>query len=138
MIPKRKPAAANRQQRRATGTHVKTQKRGKPPTGPSPLVDAFKRIIVDNDATVVVSSGLMMGEKGWMFHREKEFTYAVTGGKTRVSLHAMPMYCDPKIHSKFKKLITNGDFGKGCIRFKPDAEVDVKLIAQFIRECAKS
>jgi hypothetical protein len=136
VIAKRKPIAVNRKARRAQGLRLAKLKR--PPQGPSPLIEAFKRIIVANDTSVSQSSGLMMGEKGWMFHRSGEFTYAVTAGKSRVTLHAMPMYCEPKIHDAYKKRIANGDFGKGCIRFKPDANVDLDLIAAFICDCAKA
>ncbi|MSO97874.1 MAG: hypothetical protein EXR11_06605 [Rhodospirillaceae bacterium] len=135
MIPKRKPLAANRKSRRAQGVRLIKLKR--PPQGPSVLIEAFKRIIVENDQSVSMSAGLMMGEKGWTFHRAGEFRYAVASGKTRVTLHALPMYCQPKIHTAYKKRIANGDFGKGCIRFKFDAKVDLDVIATFIRDCAE-
>ena len=135
MIPKRKPTAANRKARRAQGVRLTKPKR--PPQGPYALIEAFKRVIVENDPSVSMSLGLMMGEKGWTFHRAGEFRYAVASGKTRVTLHALPMYCQPKIHAAYKKRVPNGDFGKGCIRFKFEADVDLNVIAAFIRDCAK-
>jgi hypothetical protein len=138
MLPQRKPKAANRHTRRAQGVKLVKIKRGGPPSGPSSLVALLKRTIDDNDAAVVATEGIMGGEKGWLFHSDGEFKYAIGVGKTRVTLHAMPMYANRQIHSCYKKLITNGDFGKGCIRFKPDATVDASIIARFIRDCAKA
>ncbi len=138
MIPKRQPIAANRATRRAEGIKLIKIKRGKPPSGPSPLIEAFKRAITENDPSVSITQGLMTAEKGWLFHRKDEFMYAVTASKTRVTLHAMPMYCNEAIHRVYKKLIVNGDFGKGCIRFKPHDTVDIRLIARLIADCAKA
>ena len=138
MIPKRQPIAANRATRRAEGIKLIKIKRGKPPSGPSPLIEAFKRTITENDPSVSITQGLMTAEKGWLFHRKGEFMYAVTASKTRVTLHAMPMYCNEAIHRVYKKLIVNGDFGKGCIRFKPHDTVDISLIARLIADCAKA
>jgi hypothetical protein len=138
MLPQRKPKAANRHTRRAQGVHLVKVKRGGPPSGPSCLVALLKRAIDDNDATVVATEGIMSDEKGWLFHRAGEFKYAIGVGKTRVTLHSMPMYANPQIHRSYKALITNGEFGKGCIRFKPDATVDAAIIARFIRDCAKA
>jgi hypothetical protein len=144
MIPKRKPAPANRKARRAAGLNaVKPKSKPGGPRGPSgvALADRLSRVVAANDASVTRSDGLMMGEKGAVFHRAKDgaavFAYAVTVGKNRVTLHAMPMYCEPKIHAAYKKRIKTGHFGKGCIRFKPAAEVDLDVIAAFVRDCAR-
>ena len=102
------------------------------------ISEAFKRTITENDPSVSITQGLMTAEKGWLFHRKDEFMYAVTASKTRVTLHAMPMYCNEAIHRVYKKLIVNGDFGKGCIRFKPHDTVDIRLIARLIADCAKA
>jgi hypothetical protein len=138
MLPKRKPTAANRHTRRAQGVKLVKVKRGGPPAGPSPLVALLKRAIDDNDPAVVATEGIMGGEKGWLFHSDGACKYAIGVGKTRVTLHSMPMYANPQIHRSYKKLINNGDFGKGCIRFKPDAAIDATIIARFIRDCAKA
>jgi hypothetical protein len=141
MIPQRKAAPANRKARRATGLVRSRAKTGgpKPPAG-ARLAEALARTIAANDPAVTRGDGLIMGEKAAMFHRpgagKPVFAYAVAVGKSRVTLHAMPMYCEPKIHKAFKKRIAGGDFGKGCIRFRPDAAVDMGVVAEFIRACA--
>jgi len=136
MIPKRQATPANRQTRRAQGIKLVKVKGGKPPSGPSPLLAILKRVIEANDDSVAGTAGRMMGEKGWLFHCEGKFKYAVVAGKTRVTLHALPMYENQSIHRTYQNLISNGDFGKGCIRFKPDATLDESVIARFIRDCA--
>lgn len=144
MIPKRKPVPANRATRRAqdAGRTKSRVKSGgpKPPSGLK-LAEALARTIAANDATVTRNDGVMGGEKGVVFHRtaggKSVFAYAVTAGKSRVTLHAMPMYSEPKVHAAFKARVAGGDFGKGCILFKPDATVDLNVIAELIRACAK-
>jgi len=132
MIPKRKPEPGNRRARRAAG--MKTIKIKRPP--PTSLADILVRLIIENDPSVTGNPGLLMGEKGVVFHRGSDFAYAVTTGKTRVTLHVMAIHCQPELHARYKKLIRNGDFGKGCIRFKPDASVEQDVVAQLIRDCA--
>ncbi|MDX2142890.1 MAG: DUF1801 domain-containing protein [Rhodospirillaceae bacterium] len=140
MIPKRKPLPGNRKSRRAAGLAPRIKRGG--PKGPSgaQLAEQLARAVAANDASVARIDGLMMGERAVMFHRTVDgksvFAYAVTAAKNRVTLHAMPMYCAPAIHAAFKKRIANGDFGKGCIRFKPGAEMDMNVIAELIRACA--
>lgn len=133
-VAQRKPKPANRRARRAAGIQRPARK-PKPPSGAG-LVEILRRVVRDNDPSVIECRGLLMGEAGWTFHRDGRFAYAVTQGKTRVSLHAMPMYCEPAIHAAYVKRIRDANFGKGCIRFKPDAEVDVDLLAEFIGACA--
>ncbi len=79
-----------------------------------------------------------MGESGVIFREEGEFKYAITEGRDRVTLHALPMYCNSAVHSRFKKLLKGTSFGKGCIRFKATSEVDLSHLAQFIQACADS
>jgi hypothetical protein len=137
MIPKRQPIALNRKTRRAEGIKLIKIKRGKPPSGPSSLIEALKRVITENDSAVSMTEGLMMAEKGWLFHRDGQFMYAVTSNKTRVTLHVMPMSRNDTIRRAYQKLIANGDFGKGCIRFKLNDNVDLGVIARLICDCAK-
>jgi hypothetical protein len=101
------------------------------------MVTLLRRLVRHNDPKAVESQGLLMGERGWLYHRAGHFAYAVTAGAKRVTLHALPMYCDPALHAAGRRLIPEGDFGKGCVRFKPDAEVDATVLARFIRACAR-
>jgi hypothetical protein len=132
MIPKRKPIPGNRKARRAEGVKLIKPKRGGGGGGGPSLAEALKRVIADNDPSVVMSAGLMLGEKGWLFHRQGRFAYAVTSGKG-VTLHAVALHGD--IHADFKKRIPMGEFGKGLIKFKPDAKVDLNVIAALVQAC---
>ena len=137
MIPKRKPLPANRKARRAEGVKLVKIKRGGGSSGRPSLVERLKAAIQSHDPSVVMSPGLVTGETGWLFHRAGVFTYAVVAGKSRVTLHVVPMQDDQARHARYKKLIPTGEFGKGCIRFKPDAPVDVAVIARLIQEYAE-
>lgn len=135
-VAKRKPQPANRRARRALGLRSANTK-PKPPSGDD-VVETLRHLVRDNDASVTESRGLIMGESGWTFHRDGRFAYAVTRGKTRISLHAMPMYCNPEIHAAYAKRVRGANFGKGCIRLKLDAEVDRDILGEFIRACARA
>ncbi len=133
MIPKRKPVPINRKTRRAEGIKlIKPKRGGGGGDGGASLAEALKRVIADNDPSVVMSAGLMLGEKGWLFHRDGRFAYAVTTGK-EVTLHAVALHGD--IHADFKKRIPMGVFGKGLIKFKINAEVDLNIIAALVQAC---
>lgn len=131
MLPKRKPVPANRKARRAEGVKLIKPKRGGGDGG-TPLAEALKQVIITHDPSAEMSPGLLLGEKGWLFHRDGRFAYAVTTGKG-VTLHAVALHGD--IHAAFKKRLPVGDFGKGCIRFKSDAKVDMNVIADLIQAC---
>jgi len=137
VIPKRKPIPANRKARRAEGIRLIKPKRGGGSFGPS-LLNALIATINDHDPDVVMSPGLMMGEKGWLFHAHGAFRYAVVAGKTRISLHAVALQVHPTLYAAYKKRISFGDVGKSNIRFKPDAKVDLAVMAAFIQDCAKA
>lgn len=136
-VAKRKPVPANRRARRAAGVTAIEIKRPRPPSGAA-LVAALRRLICENDSHAVESPGIMMGERGWLYHRNGDYAYAVAQGKTRVTLHLMPMYCDPSIHKAYAGRVRGGDFGKGCIRFKFDAEPEWDKLTDLVRRCAQS
>lgn len=98
----------------------------------------IKHLILEHDPNVIAKTGKMMGEAGILFHENGDFKYAITSSDTRITVHAMPMYCNEKIHKKYTKLFKEASFGKGCIRFKAKAPFDFDTFEKFIRECSGS
>jgi hypothetical protein len=96
----------------------------------------LKKLVLACDGKVKASKGEVMGEEGYVFFEDERMKYAITLGEKRTTLHAVPMYCVPAIKGKFEKKIA-GNFGKGCIRFAPGAELDTKVLEAFLKECAK-
>lgn len=98
----------------------------------------IKKLILQNDPSVIAKNGKIMGEAGILFHQDGDFKYAITANSSRITLHAMPMYCNEKIHKKYSKLLPEASFGKGCIRFKTKDRLDFNLLKKFIRECCSN
>jgi hypothetical protein len=101
-------------------------------------VGALKQIILKNDLRVKMSKGKMMGEEGLLFHEGNDFKYAITSSPERITLHSLPMYCNQEIHRKYKPLFIGSSFGKGCIRFKPNVDMNTDLLASFVKDCSAS
>jgi hypothetical protein len=43
----------------------------------------------------------------------------------------------PTIYEKYKALLMNANFQKGCINFKKKDEMPLKIIEELISECSK-
>jgi len=46
------------------------------------------------------------------------FKYGLSSVKNYMSLHVLPIYGSASLHSKYKALLLNANFQKGCINFK--------------------
>jgi hypothetical protein len=134
MIPKRKAEPGNRKARRAAGVKLIKVKRGGGGGGDAALAEALKAIVAQSDPVALMSAGILEGERGWLFHKDGHFAYAVTASKTHVTLHVVALHGER--HASFKKRLPQGVFGKGLIRFPSDAKVDMTIIADLIRACA--
>lgn len=100
-------------------------------------ISIIKKIILRHDQAVAASNGILMGSKGILFNESKKLKYAIIPTSKGITVHSIPMYCNKSLHSKYKKRFIDAIFGKGCIRFKLNQEIDVVLLSLFIRDCAK-
>ena len=57
--------------------------------------------------------------------------------KKHMSLHLLPIYSNPTLHSKYKELLPKAKFQKGCINFTSEEEVPIKILKSLLKECAK-
>lgn len=101
------------------------------------LLTAIHHIIVDGDKSVVGEVGLMMGKEMILYKAKGIFKYGLSGVKAYMSLHAMPIYGDSKLHAKYEQLLNKARFQKGCINFKNAEEMPLDIVKQFIQDCAK-
>lgn len=101
------------------------------------LLQALHRIIAANDTTVTATVGPMMGKEMILYHAPGTFKYGLAGGKSHMSLHALPIYMNPALYEKYKQLMPRASFQKGCINFKSAGEVPQEIVAALIGDCAK-
>jgi len=94
-------------------------------------------IIMSNDKTVVAEVGTMMGKEMILYKAKGFFKYGLSGVKNYMSLHAMPIYASPKLHTRYEALLNKAKFQKGCINFKTAEEMPLDIATQLIADCSK-
>lgn len=63
--------------------------------------------------------------------------YGLSSMKKHMSLHILPIYASPTLHSKYKALMPSASFQKGCINFKSSEELPMNILKQLLEDCAK-
>jgi hypothetical protein len=54
-----------------------------------------------------------------------------------MSLHLLPMYVSTILYEKYKGLLKEANFQKGCINFKNKDEIQLKIVENLITDCSK-
>jgi hypothetical protein len=93
-------------------------------------------IIIDKDKTVVATIEPMMGKEMIMYKAKGMMKYALSSVKNYMSLHCLPMYGSPAIFNKYKALLPDAVFQKGCINFTSAKQMPLKIVKQLFTECA--
>jgi Domain of unknown function (DU1801) len=101
------------------------------------LLMELHEIIVLKDKTVTAEIGPMMGKDMIIYNAPGSFKYGLASVKKHMSLHVLPMYMNPAIYDKYKALMPDTGFQKGCINFNSKEEVPLKIVKELIAECAK-
>lgn len=94
-------------------------------------------LILDEDKSVDSKIGTMMKQEMILYNSRGTFRYGLASSKKYMSLHALPLYVSPHIHSKYASLLPNAAFQKGCINFNTEAEVPLEILRMLIADCAK-
>lgn len=102
-----------------------------------PVLSAIHELIVSTDKKVNAEPGTMMGKEMILYKSCGIFKYGLSGVKTHMSLHLMPIYGSPAIHSKYAKLLDKAKFQKGCINFKNEEQMPLHIVKQLLIDCAK-
>jgi hypothetical protein len=100
------------------------------------LLTKIHEIIIEDDITVKAEIEPMMG-KEMIIYKCNTFKYGLASVKNYMSLHVLPMYGSETLYSKYKALLPNANFQKGCINFKNEEEMPLKIVRQLIRDCSK-
>lgn len=100
------------------------------------LFTSIHEIILKEDKTVEPIVEPMMG-KDMIVYRAGVFKYGLSGMKNHMSLHMMPIYGSPALYEKYKALLPDARFQKGCINFKNEKELPLNILNQLIHDCSK-
>src|SRR3954471_382308 len=82
------------------------------------VMEPLHELILKKDKTVVAVVGAMMGKGMIIYSASGQFKYGLASVKNYFSLHLMPIYGVPALHAKYKALLPDAAFQKGCINFK--------------------
>ena len=100
------------------------------------LLSDIHAIIIAGDKTVSAVVEPMMGKDMIIYKVGGMMKYGLASVKKYMSLHVLPMYMAPNIYDKFKALLPDAIFQKGCINFSLADEMPADIIKLLIGDCA--
>ncbi|MFC0513301.1 hypothetical protein ACFFGT_03780 [Mucilaginibacter angelicae] len=100
------------------------------------LLTGIHNAITGNDASVIPVIGSMMGKQMILYNERCYMKYGLSVVKNHMSLHCMPIYMNPVLHSKYAALLPAAKFQKGCINFSNSNEVPLEIISALITDCS--
>ncbi len=100
------------------------------------LLSQLHGIIMENDKTVTPEIAPMMGKEMIMYNAPGSFKYGLSSVKKYMSLHVLPMYVSTIIYEKYKGLLKEASFQKGCINFKSKDEMPLEIVKELIVVCS--
>ena len=100
------------------------------------LLTKIHEIILEEDKTIKTEVKAMIGKEMIVYNASAIFKYGLSSVKNYMSLHVMPMYGSITLYSKYKAILPNAKFQKGCINFKNEEEVPLEIVRQLIHDCS--
>jgi hypothetical protein len=101
------------------------------------LLSQIHEIIIEKDKTVTAVIAPMMGKEMIIYNAPGTFKYGLSSLKNYMSLHVLPMYGSMALYEKYKGLLREANFQKGCINFKSKNEMPLKIVKDLIADCSK-
>ena len=101
------------------------------------LLSELHEIILQKDKTVTAEIAPMMGKDMIIYNAPGSFKYGLSSVKNYMSLHVLPMSGSAVIYEKYKGLLSNASFQKGCINFNKKEEMPLKIVKELIADCSK-
>jgi hypothetical protein len=101
------------------------------------ILSRIHSLILAEDRTVTAEVGLMMGKEMILYKERGYFKYGLASVKNYMSLHVMPIYMNSPLHAKYRQLLPDAEFQKGCINFKSAGDVSLEIIRRLFAEGAK-
>ncbi len=101
------------------------------------LLSQIHDIIIRKDPTVTAVVAPMMGKEMIIYNAPGTFKYGLSSVKNYMSLHVLPMYGSAVLYEKYKGLLKDASFQKGCINFKNKDEMPLTIVENLIADCSK-
>lgn len=101
------------------------------------ILNEIHEIISQTDLSIKAGVEPMMGKEMIVYKAPGIFKYGLSSVKNYISLHIMPIYASPTLYSKYKLLLRNANFQKGCINFKSEADMPLDIVKDLIKDCSK-
>ena len=106
------------------------------PTDRQDTLTAIHEAITANDPGVIPVVKPMMGKEMILYEQRCYMKYGLASAKNYMSLHCLPMYMNPAIHTKYDALLPSAKFQKGCINFTSAEELPIAVLTELIEECS--
>ena len=100
------------------------------------LLKKIHAIISKGDKSTTAVIGSMMGKTMILYNQNGQMKYALATVKNYMSLHVLPMYMNKSVFEKYKALLPDANFQKGCINFTTAVEMPVAIVEKLIKDCA--
>ncbi len=101
------------------------------------ILSKLHNIILEEDVKVTATVEPMMGKEMIVYKCKGIMKYGLASGKNYMSLHAMPIYGSENLHKKYKALLPEANFQKGCINFKSGDEMPLEIVRSLMADCSK-
>ena len=101
------------------------------------LLSQLHEIIIQKDKTVTAVIAPMMGKEMIIYNAPGFFKYGLSSVKDYMSLHVLPIYGSKTLYEKYKGLLKEANFQKGCINFKNKDEMPLNIVKDLIADCSK-
>jgi hypothetical protein len=109
----------------------------KQPAERQQLLNTLHKIIMENDKSVKATIQSMMGKEMIIYNAPGTFKYGLSSAKNYMSLHALPIYSSSTLHAKYKSILKEANFQKGCINFTGEEEMPPEIVKDLITDCSK-
>ena len=109
---------------------------GSMPPDRQALLTALHDLIITNDSGVNPVVKPMMGKDMILYEERSYMKYGLASTKNYMSLHCLPIYMNPPLHTKYAGLLPAAKFQKGCINFTEAAAMPPAIVAALIADCS--
>jgi hypothetical protein len=100
------------------------------------ILTSINMTILETDKTIKGEVAAMMGKEMIVYKGKGLMKYGLASGKNYMSLHVLPIYGSPALHSKYKTLLNKANFQKGCINFDTEEKMPVDIVKKLIEDCS--
>jgi hypothetical protein len=100
------------------------------------ILSGINQTILETDKTITGEVGIMMGKEMIVYKGRGLMKYGLASGKNYMSLHVLPIYGSPALHTKYKTLLNKANFQKGCINFDTEDKMPLDIVKKLIEDCS--